>query len=225
MQAQVNAHQSLLAIMDSQLIPSASSGELLSLLQKQRANIAAHLERARQIVAIPVASMHDRMFADTMIEHHQDGIRMARLAVEKAQSAELRSMAQKMIDDQTREIARLQSLRGDGPQTTHEEMLTMPGMMAESEMQHDMARLEAAQGREFDIAFTEIMAKHHQSGMAMSQHELQHGSNAELEELARQIADQQSSERQQLLAMNDRCEQELPAMTSAAPDRQRLSKD
>ncbi len=226
MQAQVDAHQNLLSMIDSHLIPSAS-GELLTLLQTQRTGVAAHLDRAKQIVATPLAqqSIHDRMFADTMIRHHENGIRFARLAVEKAQNAELRALAQKMIDDQNREIAQLRALRGEGPQTTTDEMSTLPGTIAESTTQSDLARLEAAQGREFDIAFTEIMAKHHESGTTLAQHELHHGSNAELKQLAQQIFDHQTTERQQLLALNDRFEQELPAMTSAAPDRQRLTKD
>ena len=51
---------------------------------------------------------HDVMFADGMTKHHRDGIKMAQMAVEKSQSAELRSMAQKMIDDQRREIDEMQ---------------------------------------------------------------------------------------------------------------------
>lgn len=38
---------------------------------------------------------HDRVFADAMTKHHQDGIKMARLAVDKAENAELRSMARR----------------------------------------------------------------------------------------------------------------------------------
>lgn len=50
MQSQVDVHQQLLTLMDSQLIPSAHN-DLLNLLQKQRASVAAHLDRARAILA------------------------------------------------------------------------------------------------------------------------------------------------------------------------------
>jgi putative membrane protein len=50
MQSQVNIHQSLLTMMDTQFIPSAHN-DLLNLLQKQRTAVAAHLDRARQILA------------------------------------------------------------------------------------------------------------------------------------------------------------------------------
>jgi putative membrane protein len=49
MQSQVDVHQKLLTMLDTQLIP-ASRGDLLNLLQKQRASVAMHLDRARRIV-------------------------------------------------------------------------------------------------------------------------------------------------------------------------------
>ena len=50
MQAQVNIHQNLLTLMDTQLIPSAHQ-DLANLLLKQREAVAAHLDRARQVLA------------------------------------------------------------------------------------------------------------------------------------------------------------------------------
>lgn len=149
---------------------------------------------------------HDRIFADAMTKHHQDGIRMGRLAVDKAQDAEVRSMAQKMIDDQQLEINQLQSLRGDGPPATTQEMMKITGMMPESEMQRDMARLEAAQGREFDLAWTEIVAKHHDGAIRMSNDQIRNGANAGLKEVARHIRDHQTRERKDLLAKHSEIE-------------------
>ncbi len=168
---------------------------------------------------------HDRMFADAMSMHHEDGIKMARLALEKAQNAELRSMAQKMIDDQSREISEMQSLRGDGPRTTMEEMQKMPGMMPQSEMQRDMARLEAAQGHEFDLAFTEIMPKHHQSAVTMARDHRPKMQNAGLKEIASNVIQKQTAERQRLLAMHESIGDGHASMTSSASGRQRMAKD
>jgi putative membrane protein len=50
MQSQVDLHQWLLTTMDTVLIPS-SRGEMRTLLETQRASVASHLERARQIRA------------------------------------------------------------------------------------------------------------------------------------------------------------------------------
>lgn len=168
---------------------------------------------------------HDRMFADAMSQHHEDGIKMARMAVDKAESAELRSMAQKMIDDQSREITEMQSLRGDGPRMTMEEMQKMPGMIPESEMQRDMARLEAAQGHEFDLAFTEIMARHHQSAVAMAKDHRPKLKNARLKEIASNIIEMQTEERKKFLAMHESMEHGHERMTSSSSERQRMTKD
>jgi predicted outer membrane protein len=48
-QSQIDAHQRLLTMMDTQLIPSAHN-DLLNLLQKQRESVAMHLDRARAIL-------------------------------------------------------------------------------------------------------------------------------------------------------------------------------
>jgi putative membrane protein len=49
MQTQVDLHQWLLTSLDTALIPS-SRGEMRTLLETQRASVAMHLERARQIL-------------------------------------------------------------------------------------------------------------------------------------------------------------------------------
>lgn len=165
---------------------------------------------------------HDRMFADAMSKHHQDGIPMAQMAVDKAENAELRAMAHKMIDDQRKEMDQMQALRGDGPMTTMAEMQRMPGMMPESQMQRNMARLEAAQGRDFDLAFTEIIAQHHQSAITMAKDHLRKGTNAGLKEIAQNIVTKQTKERQQLLSMHREMEAGGP-MTSGS--RERMAKD
>lgn len=168
---------------------------------------------------------HDRIFADAMTKHHQDGIAMGRMALDKSQDSEIRSMAQKMIDDQSREIDQLQSLRGDGPKATQQEMMKITGMMPESEMQRDMARLEAATGHEFDIAWTEIVAKHHSGAIRMSNDQIRNGANAGLKEIARHIRDKQTQERKQLLAKHEQLESEHGTMVSSSGARTRMAKD
>lgn len=144
----------------------------------------------------------DRAFADAMSAHHEDGIKMADLASRKAASASLREKAAKMITDQRNDISELQRLRGDGPMTEPQEMAKLPGMMASSAMERDLARLEAASGEEFDAAFGEIMARHHAGAIEMSEHYLTTGSNDGLKAVARQIIDKQTHERSELAALH-----------------------
>jgi uncharacterized protein (DUF305 family) len=49
----------------------------------------------------------DRDFASMMKMHHQQAIRMAKSQLANGKSPELKAMAQKIVDDQTKEIAQL----------------------------------------------------------------------------------------------------------------------
>ncbi len=50
----------------------------------------------------------DRDFASMMIAHHQGAIDMARVELQHGKDPDLKAMAQKVIDDQSREIKELQ---------------------------------------------------------------------------------------------------------------------
>lgn len=73
-----------------------------------------------------------------MIKHHEDGIMMFQMAEEKAKDSDIRMMAEKMTQDQKKEIPELQALRNevkpDAPQAIN---MNMPGMMP-----MDMSKLE-----------------------------------------------------------------------------------
>lgn len=51
----------------------------------------------------------DRAFALKMIQHHQGGIEMARVVQQHGDDAEIKQMAQKMADEQRKDIAELQA--------------------------------------------------------------------------------------------------------------------
>ena len=48
-------------------------------------------------------------FLSMMIQHHQDAVTMGTMALTEAKHSELKSAAQKIIDDQTREIGEMTS--------------------------------------------------------------------------------------------------------------------
>ena len=67
-------------------------------------------------------------------------------------------------------------------------------MMSEA----DMGRLMESTGTEFDLAFVEMMADHHQGAIDMANTELKDGSLPEVTRLAEQIIDIQRDEIDQL---------------------------
>lgn len=50
----------------------------------------------------------DKSFAAMMVKHHQDGIKMGKAILEFAKDAKFKTMTQKMINDQEKEISELQ---------------------------------------------------------------------------------------------------------------------
>src|SRR5215216_808653 len=143
----------------------------------------------------------DVTFTQNMIPHHQQAIEMAQLVDSHTDRPELRKLADSIQSSQRQEITQLQGwLRSWGKPMTPSEGhgghgdTEMPGMMSEA----DMRRLMAATGTEFDLAFVEMMATHHQGAIAMANTERKDGSLPEVTRLAEQIIDTQQGEIQQL---------------------------
>lgn len=67
----------------------------------------AAMQHMQQGMNMPMSGDPDRDFAQMMISHHQGAIDMARIELESGKDPQLRQMAQKIIDDQEREIASL----------------------------------------------------------------------------------------------------------------------
>lgn len=141
----------------------------------------------------------DTMFAQMMIVHHEGAIEMADLAVEKADSEEVRSLAERISAAQGPEIEKMTSwLETWGEETSptggmegmdHGDM-DMEGMSQEEAM----AELESLSGTEFDQRFLELMIAHHRGAVDMAQEELDGGENPQALDLAQKIIDDQERE-------------------------------
>jgi uncharacterized protein (DUF305 family) len=112
----------------------------------------------------------DVEFMQGMIMHHAQALDMTALVEERSESADLHKMAERIELSQEDEIQMMQGwLEAHGQEVTsahahhaHGAEL-MPGMLTPEEM----ARLEAARGKEFDQLFLELMIKHHQGALIM----------------------------------------------------------
>lgn len=143
---------------------------------------------------------YDLQFLDTMSAHHQGAIDMAQPAATKAQSAELKTFAAKIVADQKKEIAQMQAWReawykGQPPALNME----MSGMMS-SMRGMDMKKLEAASGQEFDALFVAMMTPHHQGAVTMAQEALTKAQHSEIKQLAQAIITAQEAEIKQMQA-------------------------
>ena len=142
-------------------------------------------------------------FIDMTMMHHRQGIEMARLAEEKGQNARVKAFATKTIAAQEKDLKQLQFLRdthySGRPVMSHEQMManmqSMPGhggMMMD--MEGDMNKLRAAQGREFDRLFLDTMTMHHQMAIQMSKDAASNAEFSDIKEFARRGAQMQQAE-------------------------------
>lgn len=129
---------------------------------------------------------YDLKFIDELTAHHNDGIQMSELAVQRTQSPELREMAQKMVTDQQSEIQKLSGFRerwyADSP-----EHVDRTGSMQSPD-------LMAATGMEFDRKFLDAMIEHHPGAIYLGLEAIQRARHSEIRKLGRKTADTQIKE-------------------------------
>ena len=140
---------------------------------------------------------YDLQFIDTMTHHHQGAVEMAKMALTKSSNEELKKFAQKIIDDQQKEIAQMKDWRekwyAGKPAAMNMEMSGMSDsmkMMAGGEMK----KMEAATGKDFDIHFLDMMTPHHAGAITMAKEALTKAEHPEIKTLANNIIKAQEAE-------------------------------
>ncbi|MFJ6484754.1 MULTISPECIES: DUF305 domain-containing protein [unclassified Streptomyces] len=137
----------------------------------------------------------DAVFARGMIPHHRQAVEMADLAAARAESAEVKKLAEEVKKAQDPEIKTLSGWLtswGEKVPATDEDHggHTMSGMMTAEEMQ----RLTAASGKAFDTAFLQMMVEHHEGAVAMAETEQAEGTYGPAKDMAAAIITSQSAE-------------------------------
>src|SRR5688572_20832543 len=116
----------------------------------------------------------DNDFASMMKVHHMGAIEMAQLELAKGSDAQLKQMAQKMLDEQQKEVAEFNTfLSGHqahgGGDAFHKEVM---GQMNNMKMNMDHSG-------SIDKQFAEVMIPHHQGGIDMAKAYLKSGAHEE----------------------------------------------
>lgn len=146
------------------------------------------------------AQPFDLQFLDTMIAHHEGAVEMAKPAASKADNAELKTLAAKMVADQTREIGTMKRWReqwfAEKPAALNMEMAGM----ADSMKGMDAAKLNDASGAALDTEFVNQMTAHHQGAIVMAREALTKAEHPEIKVLANQIIQAQEAEIKQMSA-------------------------
>lgn len=141
----------------------------------------------------------DVTFAQGMIPHHRQAVEMADLAPSRAESAEVKKLAEAIKKAQDPEIKTLSGwLTSWGEQVPAAGAADHSGhgagggggMMTAEEMD----RLGKASGKAFDTAFMELMIKHHEGAVAMAKTERAEGAFPEAKTMAEAIISSQTAE-------------------------------
>ncbi len=156
----------------------------------------------------------DVAFATGMIPHHGQAITMAQMALSTSTNPKVKDLATAIKAAQDPEIQTMSgwltgwaqpvpaatgghdmSQMGSTTSTTSSTsgsstMGGMGGMMTDQEME----QLSKATGAAFDRMWLQMMVKHHQGAVAMSQTELATGTNPDAKQLAQAIIDSQTKE-------------------------------
>jgi uncharacterized protein (DUF305 family) len=149
--------------------------------------------------AVEVSERHDEddvTFAQEMIPHHAQALRMVEMVERHGASDELADLAAQMETAQEREIGLMEQML-----ETWGEDLPDSGLMGHGMSGMDgeaLERLEDVRPDDFDSMWALMMIEHHEDAIEMSEVELDEGVNPEAHQLARDIIEAQTREIAQL---------------------------
>ncbi|WP_018684394.1 DUF305 domain-containing protein [Actinokineospora enzanensis] len=147
----------------------------------------------------------DFMYAEMMIQHHQQAVDMTALAATHAQDAAVKGLADRIAHTQQPEIDAMNAwLAGKGRpkiDPSHGQhaghQMPMPGMATPEQM----VELQGAYGPGFDRQFLQLMTRHHEGAIQMAKDIQQHGVDVRVQEMADDIVAEQSDEIQRMRTM------------------------
>ena len=130
------------------------------------------------------------MFAQMMIQHHEQAIEMGKLAASHAASPEVKALAADIVAEQAPEITQMKSwLTEEGSPLEAVHSMAMDGMLSSAQM----TALSAATGEAFDKLFLNGMIAHHKGAITMAKLVV-NSSNAEAAALAKTMIDSQTKQ-------------------------------
>ncbi|MER5220062.1 DUF305 domain-containing protein [Streptomyces flaveus] len=136
----------------------------------------------------------DFTYARMMIEHHTQALDMTELAPKRAESTQVKRLAERIAAAQGPEIDAMkgwqQAHGGDKKGDQAHDHEAMPGMATEAQLK----KLRAAKGKAFDELFLKLMITHHDGAITMATDVLAQGNNIQIGEMADDVIAQQTTE-------------------------------
>lgn len=133
---------------------------------------------------------YDVSFLDRMIQHHEMGVSMAKMAQEKSTNQEVVKLSRQMEEDQNREIKQMREWRNN--------LFSNVPVTKQESHGMKMSELKNLSGRDFDQNYLSMMSNHHQMGIEMMQKAESKLSNEKLRNFAKEGAKKQAQEKQDI---------------------------
>ncbi|MEH0844301.1 DUF305 domain-containing protein [Micromonospora sp. CPCC 205711] len=144
-------------------------------------------------------------FARDMTTHHSQAVEMGLLAFQRGTDGEVRQIGGDIASGQQGEVGTMQTwlrLWGLDPTGSEPAMAWMPdgaglvrnGLMPGMATPEEMAKLRAAQGRELDVLFLQMMIRHHLGGIHMLDGILDEGHDEDVLRVAQTMRNTQQTD-------------------------------
>ena len=144
-------------------------------------------------------SSNDVMFLQMMIPHHQQAIDISDLALTKSADSELLALAKNIRDEQAAEIVKMKAwldAAGADLEMDHSALHSMSGMLSDAEL----AALDKASGKSFDVLWLKAMTGHHTGAIDMAAM-IENAKSAEIKRFGQGIVASQSAQNKAMAAM------------------------
>ena len=135
---------------------------------------------------------NDVDFAAMMVEHHKGAVEMAKVEVDKGAKAELKAFAQKVIDDQNKEVDFMQNFISKAAKTKSSNAAEFQKALNQS--MTEMMNNNGTVYNDIDKDFAAQMIPHHQSAVDMAEAYLAYGKETSLKTLCQNIIRSQKTE-------------------------------
>jgi uncharacterized protein (DUF305 family) len=139
----------------------------------------------------------DITFLKDMMIHHTQAIQLSTMAASSAVNPKVKAIADRIRVGQQPEIEAMRQLltaRGETPppleHVQHMDHSAMPGMATPAQL----ASLQKATGKSFDTLFLQLMIKHHEGALTMSEQQTENGSDLRVGDLSQDVTVTQTKE-------------------------------
>lgn len=182
----------------------ASAADTQSQSQSQPPHIMAYMDimnKMHQAMSAGVQAKNaDVGFAKGMIPHHEGAIAMAKVELQYGRDAEMKALAQKIVDAQQSEISVMQNWldKNEASQPAASNAKEITQAYQQKDMSNHDAMMQGTMDANPDIAFAKGMIPHHQGAIDMATIEQTYGKNPAMLALAKQIKQAQTPEIKQM---------------------------